>query len=390
MGEVGGVPSPEVMRQQPKWTYFMVWSEFVEWGNSLDDLRAVFNLPNTLTRGDPRLAEPMAAIRKASLAPSPEPATPNATAAAKSLLSRLYAVSGKNTLTGQENSFQAVSVATDHVFQVTAKYPSIYGADLGVTGESGFDVKAARQAIVDEAKHQAQKHSIVSLTWRAVRPIDDEPASLEQSVHGQLSDFEWNQLLTPGTNLYQRWCAQVDGVAAFLKQLQDTGVAVLWQPYPEPNGKRFWWAARKGNRGSSALYRQLFDRIANHDGVHNLVWVWNVAAPGFGPEAPGEYKDFFPGLVYVDALAINLDDVSAGWRVDSSLALFATGKVVGLGLTARIPSPEVFARQTNWAWFMASPESTSAPETSEALHKLYDDPRFVSREGGPSTNAAPR
>jgi len=391
LGEVGAAPTPELLRQQPKWIYFMVWSEFVEWDNSLQNLRTTFNASNLLTRDDPRFSEPMAAIRKASFPSLPEPVSPTPTAGAKSLLGRLHSVSGKNVLTGQENTISALSGATDHVFEVTAKYPLIYGADLGITQESGLDLKTARQAVVDEAKRQHQNHSIVCLTWRAARPTDDEPASSDQMARG-LSDFEWNELLTPGTNLYKRWSAQVDAVAASLKQLQDAGVPVLWQPYPEPNGKRFWWAGRKGNRGSSALYRQLFNRMVNTNGLHNLVWVWNAAAAEFGFEAPGLYNDFFPGLLYVDALAIDLDDASNGWRIDSSLKLFATGKIIGLGLTGKIPSPDLFTRQPDWTWFLASPDSTAAPEKSEALQSLYSDPRLISRasETPPSSSLPPK
>jgi len=61
---------------------------------------------------------------------------------------------------------------------------------------------AARQAIVEEAKRQFQKQAVVALTWRAPRPTDGEAG-------GKLTDFEWNELLTPGSRLNQRWCEQV-------------------------------------------------------------------------------------------------------------------------------------------------------------------------------------
>jgi len=379
LGEVGGAPTPAVLQQQPKWTYFMIWSEFVEWENPAPALRALFNSPNVLTRGDPRMAALMPTTRKSPAASAPELVGPNPTSAAKALLARIYSTAGKSVLSGQENTVSAVSAPSEHVFQVTGKHPLIYGADLGGREEPGLDVKAARQLIVDEAKRQAQSGSIVSLAWTAARPTDDDTVSPQANLQGQLSDFEWNELLTPGTNLYRRWCAQVDGVAALLKQLQDAGVAVLWQPYPETNGKRFWWAGRKGNRGSAALYRQLFDRIVNHDGIRNLVWVWDAAAPGSGPDGAGFYSQFFPGLVYVDAIAVNADDPAGQWRLDSSASVFATGKPIGLGLTGKIPSPELFAQQTSWAWFLASPESTAGAQISEPLQKLYADPRVSTR-----------
>ncbi len=71
LGEVGGVPSPVVIKEQPKYTWFMTWSEFIELNNPLDAVRAAYNDPHALNRDDPRLSEAMLAIRKASAAPEP-------------------------------------------------------------------------------------------------------------------------------------------------------------------------------------------------------------------------------------------------------------------------------------------------------------------------------
>jgi mannan endo-1,4-beta-mannosidase len=94
-----------------------------------------------------------------------------------------------------------------------------------------------------------------------------------------LTNYEWNDLLTPGSALNKRWSEEVDEAAATLRELQKEGVAVLWNPLPEANGKDFWWAGRKGIHGSAELYRQLFDRLVNHDGMQNLVWVWETDPP---------------------------------------------------------------------------------------------------------------
>lgn len=219
----------------------------------------------------------------------------------------------------------------------------------------------------------------MNLAWHAARPTDDEPVTVEKSATSQLTDFEWNELLTPGMQLYQRWAAQVDSVAASLKQLQDADVPVLWQPYPELNSKKFWWAGRTGKRGSAALYHQLFDRMVNHDGVHNLVWVWNASAPLSGPDSPGPLSDFFPGLLYVDALSVDLNEIGPRMRIDRMLSLIGTGKVIGLGLTRTIPPPEALGQDPEWAWFMIAPMNAEiTQERSEALEKLYADPHVAS------------
>jgi mannan endo-1,4-beta-mannosidase len=64
LAEVGKLPSPEVLDRQPRWTYFMDWSEFIQDANTQEHAKVLYNAPRVLTRDDPRLAVPMAAIRK--------------------------------------------------------------------------------------------------------------------------------------------------------------------------------------------------------------------------------------------------------------------------------------------------------------------------------------
>lgn len=377
LGEVGAVPSPQVLKQQPKWAWFMLWSEFIEEGSPLEAVRALYDAPMTLNRDDQRLSVPMAAIRRASSPSNPAPVTPQATVEAKSLLARLYSVSGQTILSGQENSPLALADSTAKVVQITGKIPLIYAEDLGIP--KGVDVAAARQAIVDEAKRSYKNQSIISLTWRAASPTGEAGIGGLSDV-GQLTDFEWNELLTPGTHLNQRWAAQVDEIAGYLKQLQDAGIPILWRPYPDTNSRQAWWSGRKGINGSAALYRQLFDRLVNHQGLRNLIWVWSAALPGSGRFENGQYSDFFPGLLYVDALA--LDEPTLSWGADKPLALMGVGKVIGVEVNASIPDPAMFARQPHWTWFLVSAPATEAaagaPASSEPLRKLYDDPRVVS------------
>ena len=409
LAEVGGAPTLEVLKAQPKWTYFMIWAGLAEFSNPPEKLREVFEGPTVLNRGDPRLADAMEAMRKASRDAPPEPVTVHSSEEARALLERLYGVSGKNTLSGQENDARAILGSTEHVVAVTGQSPAIYGEDLGITKEDGVEGDAVRQAIVEEAKRQYKNHAMVSLSWHAARPTDDEPATIEQSVRGQLTDFEWNELLTPDTDLNKRWCAQVDEIAKYLQQLQDAKVPVLWRPYPESNGKKFWWAGRKGMRGSAALYRQLFDRLVHRDGLRNLIWVWNAAPPGFGPNATGAYADYFPGLLYVDALALNVENPNSRFRLDTSLSLAGGGKVIGVGFEGKIPDPSWFEQQTGWTWFLVAPEPAPPPapavaaaplppaapappqssaDPAEALRQLYADPRVVSQGVKPQRGAS--
>jgi mannan endo-1,4-beta-mannosidase len=50
---LGGVPSLEVLAQQPRWAYFMGWSELTERLNMPDKLQAIYHSPNLLTQDVP-------------------------------------------------------------------------------------------------------------------------------------------------------------------------------------------------------------------------------------------------------------------------------------------------------------------------------------------------
>jgi len=382
LAEVGAMPSLDVLAQQPRWAYFMMWSGMAEMANPPDKLQAIFHAPNLLNRGDAPFT-PSAASATTSV----DPVTPDALPEVKALLNRLYAASGTHTLSGQQNDAGSVAGAMQQVFTATGKHPAIYGAELDTT--AGAEITA--QAIVDEAIRQSRAKSIVSLRWLPPNPA--ESSNVASQPGGQnnrnrlLTDFEWKELLTPGTDLYQRWCKQVDSAADALKKLDSRGIAVLWTPYPEPNGKQYWWAGHSGIHGSAALYRMLFDRLVNHDKVKNLVWVWEAAPAGFGPQGNGMYSDYFPGLLYADALALDMTRPETRFRSDAFLHAFAVGKLIGLSVEGQIPTPALFENEKDWAWFVLAPQAASAGNgsaggastTTEALRTLYADPRIASR-----------
>src|SRR4029079_16696607 len=169
LGEVGALPTPEILQKQPNWTYFMVWSEWIEMANPLDRVQAVYHMPSVLGRSDPSIANAMSAIRKSSSGAKLEidPVTPDAASGVRRLLSQLYSVAGTAVLSGQQNAGQIPASSTARVFEVTAKFPSIYGQDLGDFSDAS--------ALLDEAKKQFQNRAIVSLSWHAPRPSDGKP-----------------------------------------------------------------------------------------------------------------------------------------------------------------------------------------------------------------------
>ena len=49
LGEVGGLPTPEVLQAQPMWVWFMQWSDLLERSNKVEGIRALYDFPRVLT-----------------------------------------------------------------------------------------------------------------------------------------------------------------------------------------------------------------------------------------------------------------------------------------------------------------------------------------------------
>ena len=350
LGEVGGLPSLEVLAAQPKWTYFMTWSGLLESSSPADRIQAVYHAAQAINRDDPRMAPAMEAMRKSYNDAQPVPVSPQSTPEASKLLAALSAAPGKTILSGYRGDpVQGVSL--------TGKQPAIFAADFdGMRPKTPAD-------LLDLAK---QNHAAVSLTYAPPRPTDNSPAK------SALTDYEWNDLITLGTPLNKLWLAQADSAAETLREFEKAGIPVLLNAYPDSTGKDFWWAGRKGPSGSAQLYRMLFDRLVNHDGIHNLLWVWQQGPPSFAPGA-GSPSDYFPGLLYVDAVEIKVPTLNSRFPIDRYLAQSTAGKPIGVEITGNPPAPDAFGPGSRWSWFVVR----AALDQSEALKKLFTAPNVA-------------
>ena len=301
---------------------------------------------------------------------------PDASPEATALLRYLYNISGKQILSGQHNYPGTISKWSDRAHEIVGKYPAIWGQDFGFTagGQDGINY---RQAIMDEAKRQHQTGSIITLMWHAVRPIDDEPNGWKESVQNKLTDAQWQELITPGTALHVRWLAQVDVIAAFLKQLRDAKTPVLWRPYHEMNGGWFWWGKKHGDRGYKALWRLMYNHLTNHHQLNNLVWVWNANAPN---QAADSYAEYYPGHDYVDVLATDVYGADYKQSHHDDLLKLATGKPVALGEVGEMPTPAILNAQPHWTWFMTWTDFLEKNNALDAVRALYNDLRVLTRD----------
>ena len=305
-----------------------------------------------------------------------EPVNPNASKPARRLLRRLYEIRGTYTLSGQHNYPGTISSYTEQARDITGKYPAVWGQDFGFT-ETGQDGIDNRQDVIDEAVRKHRQGFIITLMWHAVRPIDNEPNGWKQSVQNDLTDEQWNDLVTPGSVIHQKWLAQMDTVAQYLTQLRDAGVPVLWRPYHEMNGRWFWWGGREGKRGFRAIWRHMYERYVHHHRLDNLLWVWNANAPR---KYTGSYEAFFPGHDVVDVLAADVYHNDYRQSHHDDLVTLARGKPVALGECGQLPTPEILSQQPQWTWFMCWAGFLTKRNDAKDVVALFDAERVLNKQ----------
>jgi mannan endo-1,4-beta-mannosidase len=297
-----------------------------------------------------------------------DPVTPNSSPEAVQLLKYIYSISGKNTLAGQHCNPLVGSTRLVVAERMTGHYPALFGQDFGFDAPGTWDGINFRQQIVDEAIRRHSEGFIITLMWHAVRPFEDEPVTFHDSIQGKISDQQWRDLITPGTNLNERWKSQVDVIASFLKQLKYAGVPVLWRPYHEMNGDWFWWGKKPGDNGYKKLYRMLYDRLVNFHGLNNLIWVYNCNEVRAGVDP---YETYYPGDDVVDILATDVYKNNFAQKDYDALLTLAGNKPIALGEVGTLPTIDNLKSQPRWTWFMSWGEPHAADEKN--LRDLYDN-----------------
>jgi mannan endo-1,4-beta-mannosidase len=194
--------------------------------------------------------------------------------------------------------------------------------------------------------------------WHEVPPTADEPVTFRgqrgggavtnlanlNTVQGQLTEAQYKDLLTPGAELHQRWCAQVDAIVPFLKKLEEARVPLLWRPFHKMNGTWFWWGGRRGEYGTAAKYKMMFDRLVKHHKIKNLIWGWSVDRP---EGTSLKFEECWPGPEYVDVLSLDCyREFKQPYYND--LLKVANGKPIALGEVGGNLSLAALQSQPKW------------------------------------------
>ena len=266
-------------------------------------------------------------------APQPPPVqavNPRADDASRDLLARLASGYGRTTLYGLYSEADA-----NYLLEHTGRRPAIMGTDLMDASpsrvERGARCEAVRQAI--EAHRRGQ---IVTVSWHWNAPTDLLDGQMVEHEGKRVEAKWWSGFYTfatsfdlaaaladPAGERHRLIIRDIDAIAKELAELRDAGVPVLWRPLHEAEGGWFWWGA-KGPAPFKKLWRLLYERLAVHHGLDNLLWVYSSGTdPAWYP------GDDVVDIVGIDAYPADIrDSLDATW--ETLLEQYGSRKLLAL------------------------------------------------------------
>jgi len=320
------------------------------------------------------------AIDYIKLAPTPEPIphevekkliNPNATKEARALHSYLVDQFGEAILSGQQEYPNSNLIDTEYVYQTTGKYPAILGLDFIDNSPSRVERGTSADEVSVAIDWVNNRGGIVAFTWHWNAPKDliDLPGKeWWRGFYTDSTNFDLAYALShPESEDYQLLIRDMDVIAEELKRLQEADVPVLWRPLHEAEGGWFWWGA-KGPQPVIELWRLMYDRMTNHHGLNNLIWVWNSIA-----------EDWYPGDAYVDIVSFdsypgahNYAPMSA--QFEELVQLSSNKKVIAMTENGPIPDPDLLQiYNAGYSWFTTWNGSILTEQNStEHLVKVYN------------------
>ena len=291
---------------------------------------------------------------------------PNATAQAQNVYEFLCRINGEKILSGAMANVNNNNDFALWINRFTGKMPALTGYDFIHVAQSAPGAWIDYSDI-SPATEQWENNGLVSYMWHWSVPSTEEDYRAGNAnkygfyVPGAGSsdtEFDIREALKEGTWQHECIMADIDKVAAHLRQLQDAGIPVIWRPLHEAagdyryNNPWFWWG-RYGTEYTRQLWVLMHDRLVNHHGLNNLIWVW-TAQCSEGHDA--EMKESYPGNEYVDIVGVDLypdNNNSQKSAYDMALNMTEGHKLVTLSECGRIPDPrKCITEKAAWSWFM--------------------------------------
>ncbi|PIB36229.1 hypothetical protein BFP72_12930 [Reichenbachiella sp. 5M10] len=277
---------------------------------------------------------------------------------------------GERVMSGQTND------GYDDVVDLTGVHPMIRTYDLAEYTEGypyawdnsigGHAFGAVDNGLVEKAIAWHQEtggNGIVNWQWHWCSPSGGRPGV--NTFYTENTSFDVREAVKAGTDEYALVIRDIDAVAVQLQKMSDAGVPILWRPLHEAGGAWFWWGAH-GAGPCLALWDIIYDRLTNHHGLHNLIWVWST------PE-----EDWYPGNETVDI--IGYDSYPGGFNYVSRTQMYdqlyriTEGKKM-IAMTENGPIPDIsttFRHHAPWSMFMSWSDLVFEQNSDEHIQAMY-------------------
>jgi mannan endo-1,4-beta-mannosidase len=264
--------------------------------------------------------------------------TPNPNVGAEKLYQFLYDNYKKKIISGVMtlNSFDE----TQWLKTNTGKEPALIGLDF-MHCNRGYNWYDNEQPVKD-AKTWYNKNGIPALCWHW-----RDPSRKTEEFYTSKTTFDIRKVSDTTSIEYKAMISDIDYISSLLKKLQDENIPVIWRPLHEAAGGWFWWGA-KGAAPCKKLYQVMYDRMVNHNGIKNLIWVW-TREPNDDAWYPGdEYVDIVGRDIYKDG-----DHGSQLTEYNSMNTLYGGKKMITESECGSMPDPDNLAKdKAGWSYFM--------------------------------------
>ncbi|MCL2688533.1 MAG: T9SS type A sorting domain-containing protein [Chitinispirillia bacterium] len=339
---------------------------------------------------------------------------PNATVPAQKMFQFLREQFGKRIISGIMTDYGLGTSSTiettpvmAHVKNASGKFPAHVGFDFfhgtGQTWARGNWFDQYNDATIRMAIELYERGGFPTFCWHWKDPMHQGQgtgSALDQLFYvrstgypnGTLFDLRtaftnstydhWN---TSG-EVYRALIRDIDMVSDYLKQLQDAGVPILWRPLHEAAGGWFWWGRDRVAKPCAQLWRLMYDRMVNHHGLNNLIWIWTTEQSGPDKNDGGWY----PGDSYVDIIGVDIyvarNNYSAlSSRFEAIKNMFGTDKIIALSENGSIPHPDsLIATGAAWSWWKTwNGEFMTQHNTTAHWNTVMNHPYVITLEDMP-------
>lgn len=222
----------------------------------------------------------------------------------------------------------------------TGKEPALLGVDFMHCGRNYTWYNDEEP--INDARNYYKRNGIPAFCWHW-----RDPSRKTEEFYTDKTSFDVSKIMDENSLEYKAMMKDIDYVSGLLKKLQDQGVPVLWRPLHEASGTWFWWGA-KGAAPCKKLYQVMFDRMVNHHGLKNLIWVWTTQ---------GNDLDWYPGDEYVDMIGRDIyNDGDHGSQIlefNKINADYGGKKMVTLSECGSFPDADNLLKDdAAWSYFM--------------------------------------